>query len=141
MEAIPLNLTYMFESKQIIPETWMPEPIVVLDANKQTSKRVCAVLKQQDYQTTALYSPTNLEKNIQQDDRQIIIVDLDSVSADNRFFRGLRRKNPGICIIVLSSRSFHPELEEAMSRDIYACLGKPVDDEELVFWVKSLCDL
>jgi hypothetical protein len=23
---------------------------------------------------------------------------------------------------------------------IHACLGKPVDEEELVFWVKSICE-
>ena len=28
--------------------------------------------------------------------------------------------------------------EEAMSLYIYACLSKPVVDEDLVFWIKSL---
>ncbi len=28
--------------------------------------------------------------------------------------------------------------EEAMSRHIYTCPSKPVDEEELVFWIKSL---
>ncbi len=119
----------------------MQEPIVVVDADRETCKSLCAVLERQEYQTIPLYSLTNLEMNIRLDDRQIIIVDLDGVPVDNRFFRGLRSKNPGICIIALSSRSYHPELEEAMSSDIYACLGKPVDEEELVFWVKSLSDI
>ncbi len=28
--------------------------------------------------------------------------------------------------------------KEAMSRHIYACLSKPVDEEELVFLIKSM---
>jgi DNA-binding NtrC family response regulator len=119
----------------------MQEPIVVLDADEEQRQELCAVLERAHFRTTALHSLTDLKKNIRQGDRQALVLDLDNTPVDNLFFRGLRRENPGLCIIVLSSRSFHPELEEAMSKHIYACLGKPVDEEELVFWVKSLCDL
>jgi hypothetical protein len=71
----------------------------------------------------------------------IFILDLDTLPVNNRLFRTLRRTNPAVCIIGLSSRPFHPELEEAMSQHIYACLSKPLDEEELFYWVKSLGDL
>jgi len=40
--------------------------------------------------------------------------------------------------LIYPIRAFHPELEEAMSNYIFACLSKPADEDELVFWIKSL---
>jgi DNA-binding NtrC family response regulator len=130
----------MFESKQIIPEIWMQEPVVVVDADEKQRQEMCAVLEREDYRTVALHSLATLNQEIQEGTRRVVILDLDTIPVDNRFFRGLKKENPGVCVIGLSSRPFHPELKEAMSSHIYACLGKPVDEEELIFWVKSLCE-
>jgi len=43
-------------------------------------------------------------------------------------------------LIVNKNSPFHPELEEAMSKHIHASLVKPVDDEELLYWLKSICE-
>jgi hypothetical protein len=37
-----------------------------------------------------------------------------------------------------SAKRFHPELQDAIQHHIYACLNKPVDPDELLFWVKSV---
>ena len=113
----------------------MQEPILVVDADEGQSQELCRLLQQHSYRTTASQSLLNLEEKIEQGSCCVVILNLDTL-----FFRSLKRKNPGACIIGLSNRSFHPELEEAMSKHINACLGKPVDEEELVFWVKSLLE-
>ena len=118
----------------------MQEPVVVVDADEKQRQEMCAVLEREDYRTVALHSLANLGREIREGERRVLILDLDTIPVDNRFFRGLKKENPGVCVIGLSSRPFHPELKEAMSSHIYACLGKPVDEEELVFWVKSLCE-
>jgi DNA-binding NtrC family response regulator len=69
-----------------------------------------------------------------------VILDMDSVAADNRFFRELKRQAPGLYVLVLSSRSYHPGLEEAMGSHIYACLAKPLDPEEFRYWMKSIAE-
>jgi CheY-like chemotaxis protein len=69
----------------------------------------------------------------------VLILDLDSLPVDNRFIRDLRKQNPDVPIIALSSRTFHPELQEALSLYISACLAKPVNPDELIYWVKSIC--
>ena len=115
----------------------MQEPIVVVDADDEQRQKLCAALERMRYQTCPLQSLANLGGEIGEGERRVLILDLDTIPVDNRFFRGLKRENPGVCIIGLSSRTFHPELEEAMSKHIHACLAKPVDEEELVFWVKS----
>lgn len=94
-------------------------------------------IENEHYQTTVLDSLPSLEKNIRKGACQMVILDLDSLPVDNRLIRNLRKRDPSVRIIVLSSRRFHPELEEAMSTHIYACLSKPVDSEELIFWLRT----
>jgi len=119
----------------------MQERVVVVDANDEQRQELCIVLEREHFPTTPLHSLVNLETNLQEGKCRVAILDLDSLPVDNRLFRNLKRTNPGVCLIGLSSRPFHPELEEAMSKYIHACLAKPVDEEELVYWVKSVCDV
>jgi DNA-binding NtrC family response regulator len=135
------SFNVILELKLMISGTWMQGPIVVVDGDEAQCRNLCDVLERDHYPTTALHSLLNLEREIGDAGRRVVILDLDTLPVNNRLFRTLRRTNPGVCIIGTSSRSFHPELEEAMSKYIYACLTKPVDDEELIFWIKSLGDL
>ena len=116
----------------------MEKGIVVLDANKKQCQGICSFLDELDYQATPMYSVNNLSEFIQKDHCGLLILDLDTIEVDKNLFRKLKRTKPSLSIVGLSSRSFHPELQEAMSSHIYACLSKPLDEEELIFWVKSL---
>lgn len=116
----------------------MENEIVVLDADEKQCRALCAMLEDQDYRVTPMHSLRDLETYIQASDCRAVILDLDTVPVDNRALRKLKRIDQSLCIMVLSSRPFHPELEEAMSSHIYASLNKPVDEEELGYWIKSL---
>lgn len=118
----------------------MHEPIVVVDGDEERCRGLCATLEREHFATAALHSLLNLEREIQEAGRRVIILDLDTLPVNNRLFKTLRKTNPGVCIIALSNRPFHPELKEAMSQHIYACLSKPLDDEELIYWLKSICE-
>jgi DNA-binding NtrC family response regulator len=67
-----------------------------------------------------------------------MIIVLDTLPVDKLFFRDLKRLHPMMNIIGLSKQSFHPELEEAISQHIFACVNKPVDPEEIIFLLKSI---
>jgi len=69
---------------------------------------------------------------------QVVVLDLDTTSIDDRRVRALKRKNPRLKILCLSSRAFHPELEESMGKHITACLRKPCDEEELCYWLRAV---
>lgn len=112
--------------------------IVVLDSNKKQCQGLCTMLDEQNIRATALHSLKGLPKIIEDSHCRVLIMDLDTVRVDKNLFRKLKKLKPSLCIMGLSSRPFHPELEEAMSSHIYACLSKPVDEEELLFWIKSL---
>jgi len=112
--------------------------VVVIDADQQQCHRVVALLRQFSYRAAALYSLSEMEKHLQKNPCRVVVLDLDTVPATNNFFRAFKRKNPGIYILGLSQMPYHPGLEEAMGSHIYACLGKPLDPEELLYWLKSI---
>jgi len=118
----------------------MDMPIVVVDADKDQCEKLCALLRQENYRAVELHSLPNLKKIVQETSCRVVIMDLDSLPVDNRFIKEFRRQNPGLPVMVLSSRSFHPELEQVMSKHICACLRKPPDPEELLYCIKSFCE-
>jgi DNA-binding NtrC family response regulator len=71
-------------------------------------------------------------------DCRALIVNLDSTPVNNTILRDLKKKKPMMNIIALSERQFHPELAEALRDHINVCLKKPVDQDELIFWMKSI---
>ena len=58
----------------------------------------------------------------------------------NQLFLGIdiKKMDTSLQIIAISSKSFHPELEEAIRDYVYACLRQPVDPDELIYWIKSI---
>jgi len=117
----------------------MEEPIVVVNADEAACRELCTGLEKEHFRTTAVHSLMALEGEVQEGFCRVVILDLDSLPVNNRLFREMKKKNPRIHIVGLSSRPFHPELEEAMSRYISSCLSKPVDMEELLYWLRSVC--
>jgi DNA-binding NtrC family response regulator len=117
----------------------MYESILVVDAGPDERRKLCAMLEQHQYNATPLQSLDELKAAVRKGSCHGLILDLDGLPVDNRFIRSLSRDNPGLCVIATSSRTFHPELEESMRTHISACLSKPVDEDELIYWLKSIC--
>jgi len=117
----------------------MHEPIIVVHAGPDEGEKVCAILDRHDYSSIELHSLEELTLTIRNSPCHAVILDLDSLPVDNRFIRNLCKDNPGLCVIGTSSRMFHPELEDSMRAYISACLSKPVDEDELIYWLKSIC--
>jgi DNA-binding NtrC family response regulator len=118
----------------------MVKEVVVLDTDKKQCKSLCALLTDHEYMSTAMSSLTNMDQYLGESDCRAIILNLDNVSVTNKILRDLKRKNPLINIIGLSERQFHPELEEALREYISVCLAKPVDSDELTYWLKTIYD-
>ena len=118
----------------------MENSIVVLDAKEKQCDELCTMLEEYYNPVTPMYSLPDFENSFQEpeNDYAVVIIDLDTIPVDMRLFRRLKRLKPALNIIGLSSRPFHPGLEEAMTSYIYACLSKPVDEDELNFLIKSL---
>lgn len=112
--------------------------ILVLNGDEKECDELCALLNQQHYHVTPTYSLSEMVTVIQDIECLVVIMDIDSVPIDNRTIRELTLKYPGTYFLCLSSDRFHPHLKEALCYHIYACINKPVDPDELFYWVRSI---
>ncbi len=115
----------------------LKKSIIVLDPNEEHSRGLCVVLEREQYRTISLGSLKDLQQCLDQNPTLALLVDLDLISMDNRTLKELRTDYQGLCIIGLSSRSFHPELKEALSHYVDACFSKPVDLDALLYYLKG----
>ena len=111
--------------------------IAWIGGDKKERRLACERLEGLHYHVTRMDSLTELAPYLRKATGRTLIIDLDAMPIGKNFFRDLKRTNPDICILGLSSRPFHPELGEAFSQHLYACLKKPVDMDELLYLLKD----
>jgi DNA-binding NtrC family response regulator len=116
----------------------MTVKVLVISENREDLNRICQALHRDHFQTTKISSPAELDQIAESQSCQAAILDLDTMPVNNRLIKKISRQNPLLRIIGLSTRPYHPELREAISKHMYACIHKPIDFDELLFWVKSV---
>ncbi len=116
----------------------MKKSIMVLDANKEQCRKLCDLLEESQFKTIGLNSTQHLEQRIKDTGCKAIFWDIDTVPADNRTVRIFTKKFPDVYFFCLSRQALHPELKDAISQHIYACLNRPIDADELFFWLRSI---
>ena len=118
----------------------MEKTILVIDADKEQGRELCELLKTGQFKGVSQYSTHNLEQKIKDAECQAILWDIDTVPVDNRTVKELTLKFPGVYFFCLSKHRFHPELKDAICYHIYACLNRPIDQDELFFWLRSISE-
>ena len=116
----------------------MNKSILVIDANKDQCRGLCELLKKGQFKAVPLFSTRNLEKRIKETKCQAIFWDIDNVPADNRTVRDLTIKFPAVYFFCISKHPFHPDLKDAICYHIYACINRPIDPDELFYWLRSI---
>jgi DNA-binding NtrC family response regulator len=116
----------------------MEKKIIVLDAEPAERQWICALLAEQNYLVAAVQSLSDLKERLESEAYMAVIINIDSVPLDNRSIRNLVLEFPGTCILCTSKDRFHPDLKDAICYHIYACLNKPVDPDELFYWLRSI---
>ena len=116
----------------------MKKEVIVLDSDEEQRLNLCALLTDHTYSTTPMNNLSKMNQYFDEIDCRAIILNLDSISVTNKIFRDLKRKNPLVNIIAFSERQYHPELEEALRDYISVCLAKPVDPDELFYWLRCI---
>ena len=114
--------------------------VLVVAGDREPGHEVCSLLKELDYATTLILSLKDLEQEPQEDPEVAVILDLDTVPVNNQFLRGLGKMHPQLHLLGISELSYHPGLEEIIGSHLLACLVKPLDVEELCFWLKSISE-
>lgn len=91
-----------------------------------------------DYKVRSFDTITGFEAELSLESCVAGILDVDSVPLDNRTIRKLKRRFPSVEFLCTSRERVHPQLKEAMSFHIVACLHKPVDPDELLYWLRCI---
>jgi DNA-binding NtrC family response regulator len=94
-----------------------------------------SLLKTKNIPSQTLTDLTMLQPDSSKGVYQTIIIDIDSVPVSNRMMREMRRQHPRASFLCVSKSSYHPTLQEAIGQYFYACLLKPVDPDELCYWL------
>jgi DNA-binding NtrC family response regulator len=118
----------------------MKPTVAVMAASKEQCREISELLRTSDYPTVAWNSGASLQEQIRGAAVKVLLVDLDNMAVDNTFFRNIKKMQPEVFILALSSASHHPDLKEALGSHIYACLAKPLDPEELLYWLWSITE-
>jgi DNA-binding NtrC family response regulator len=112
--------------------------IILVETSKVQRTELTTLLEARGFQVMPCRTIFDVDTLCQEDNPGLVILDLDNPLINNRVLRDLKRKHSAIHLIGTSSRLFHPELKDAISNYIYACLCKPVDPDELIYLVKSI---
>jgi DNA-binding NtrC family response regulator len=112
--------------------------VVVVDADQENGQEFCIVLQGLNYDAVPLTSLEELDQHIRKNQDFTVILNLDSVSADQHFFRAVKKRHPRLYFLGISQLKYHPGLEEVVGSHLYACLVRPLDLEELDYWLKSI---
>ena len=112
--------------------------VLVVDADQGNGREFCTVLKGLNYDAVLLNSLKELEQHIRRNQDFTVVLNLDSVSADQHFFRAVKKRHPRLYFLGISRLKYHPGLEEVVGSHLYACLVRPLDVEELDYWLKSI---
>ncbi len=116
----------------------MDREIVVLDADQKRCRQLCRLLQSRRYRVRPMYSMASFTGGVDTNDAAAVLIDIDTVSVDNRLIRDLRYRSPGTRVLLISRGRFHPELRDAISQHVFVCLNRPLDSEELFFWLKTI---
>ena len=116
----------------------MKKGVAVLGKSQKHCENLCALLSDHRYEVVLPSSFSEMESYLADHECRAVILDLDTLAIDNRILRDFKKKNPEINIIAFSKRQYHPELEEALRNYISVCLTKPVDPDELFYWLRSI---
>jgi DNA-binding response OmpR family regulator len=116
----------------------MKETIVVVSADDAQLSTLIALLDGHHYEVAFSHSAQGLVAFAREHGSVVIILDLDTVPADNQSLRAIKRELPSVHIILISAGLFHPELKEALVSAVDVCLSKPTNPDELLFWLRSV---
>jgi len=114
--------------------------IIVITRNPEEANQLKTLLSQHQYHLKLLDRIESIGKAIKEIACNTIILDPDSISVDNRTVRELTLQYPQIYFLCISKDRFHPELKDAICYHIYACLNKPLDPDELLYWLRCIED-
>lgn len=117
------------------------QPMVcILGSDTTDTGEICQLVRNHahNYQAESYSTLSALKTGLASPSCMAAILDLDSIPLDNRTIRDLTLAFPSVCFLCASSDRFHPELKDAIGYHLFACLTKPIDPDELHYFLKCI---
>jgi DNA-binding NtrC family response regulator len=112
--------------------------VLVVNANQKEANGIGDLLRPEGYTPCIIDNLEGVEHAVAANGCLVVLLDLDSLKVSNRAVRQMTVKFPLVRFLCTSRRPFHPELEDAIGFHFYACMQKPVDPDELLYWMKCI---
>ncbi len=112
--------------------------ILILSKNRSEAVQLQAMLAEENQVGNVFRSIEELNSKLDINEVSAVFIDIDTVHIDNRSIRKLTLKYPSVYFFCMSWDKFHPELKDAICYHIYACLNKPIDPDELAYWLRCI---
>lgn len=129
----------LFFLKQVRDEFHpMQKKIFILDADTAQSLSFRDLLEAEGYISELVPSLLQLNGGLEKEPCLAVFIDVDTVAVTNRDIRELSLKYPDVYFFCLSKQRFHPELHDAICYHVYACINRPVDPDELYYWLRTI---
>jgi DNA-binding NtrC family response regulator len=116
----------------------MQKAILFMDADPMGSAGLLTLLEGQGYAGQRVGALAELRHKLAEEKFMAVLMDIDSVVVDNRAIRELAADFPATPFLCISRHRVHPELKDAIRNHIYACLTKPVDMDEITYWLRCI---
>jgi DNA-binding NtrC family response regulator len=120
------------------PNKIEPKMVLLMNAEPEEGASISRILKDAGFAERTVASPAELKSKLQEDAFLAVILDIDSVAMDNPTIKKLATEFPATPFLCVSRERLHPELRESILSHIYACLTKPIDPDELRYWLKCI---
>jgi DNA-binding NtrC family response regulator len=112
--------------------------VFVVNADSEDSSGISRLIGEAGCRAQTVGLPADLKDLLTDSACTAVIIDIDSVAVDNRTIRELTSAFPAIPFLCISKERLHPELKDSIRDHIYACLTKPIDPDELNYWLRCI---
>lgn len=112
--------------------------MVIASSDQKWCDDLASVIEGEQLKTAKAYSIEELKERLSSSQVVVAVVDIDLLPINNRLIRKLALKYPGLNFLCISTDRFHPNLKEGMTSKIYACIQKPIDIDELLYFIRSI---
>jgi DNA-binding NtrC family response regulator len=116
----------------------MHPAVLVVNAIKNEAEGISGLLRSAGYTPCVIDNLEGVEDAVDANNCMAVLLDLDSLEVSNRMVRRITLRFPKVCFLCMSGKPFHPELEDAIGFYFYACMQKPIDPDELLYWMKCI---
>lgn len=116
----------------------MDPVVLVVNADRDEANSIGDLLRPAGYTPCIIDTLEGVEDAVATSKCMTVLLDLDSLDVSNRGVRQMTFKFPKVSFLCTSRIPLHPELEDAIGFHFYACIQKPVDPDELLYWLKCI---